>query len=468
MERIQPEAAGVSSESLCCFFAALDRLPLDMHSVIMLRRGKVLLEAYYRPVQPESLHRMFSVTKSFVALAVGCLAEEKRLVLDNPVVSYFPEYSTPYEYTKRTTVRDMLMMRSPHEKTTYKADLSGDWVKSFFTTPPSHVPGTVFSYDTSATHVLGALVEKITGMKLLDYLRGRFLDEIGFSEEAYCLTDPCGVSIGGSGLMARSMDIARLAQFLLDGGRWDGKQLMDERFIVQATSFLSDTSVRGGFADEKQGYGMQFWRTRNHGFMLYGIGGQLALCLPEKEFVLVTAADTLGIQGGVQAILDIFWQEVYERLDIAPSADKTEELERILLNRQILPIEGNTRTFHAEYFFDENKLGLSELCVITDENGGTLAYKNEMGSDTLHFQTGGFHSGNFPYYNCPCITSGAWREENVLIVKSRLLGELLGSVTMELFFTEGGVTISSRKTEGTFLEEFNGIVQGWKCPKTGD
>lgn len=464
MKKVQPEEAGVPPEALCRFFEALDAMPFDMHSVVMIRHGNVILETYYEPYKAYSLHRMFSVTKSLVGLAVGCLAEENKISLDSPICSYFPEYTPVHEYIEQTTVRNMLMMRSPHDKTTYKADLSGDWVGSFFTTKPSHMPGTVFAYDTSATHVLGALVEKVTGMKLLDYLRKCFLDEIGFSKDAYCLKDPQGVSVGGSGLMARTMDLAKIAYFVMKDGKWDGKQLIDCNFLLEATSFLSRTDTRGGFADEMQGYGMQFWRTRNNGFMLYGMGGQLALCLPEKDFILVTTADTLGCKGGVQAILDIFWREVYARLD-TPSHCGKDTLERLLKNRHIQPVRGSANKVDAEYSFDENRLGLSRIHIISDENGGSIEYTNKTGHHVLKFKTDGFYSGIFPYYDCPSITSGAWDGKDILIIKTRLIGEMVGSVKMELYFTKNGITISSRKTEGTYFDEFNGIVQGTKIEK---
>ncbi|MBQ8301431.1 MAG: serine hydrolase [Clostridia bacterium] len=459
MNRISPDEAGVSSRSLSNFFEALDALPFDMHSVIMIRHGKVLLETYYEPYNKETLHRMFSVTKSFVGIAIGHLAYEKKIDLDAPITSYFPEYPTEYEYTKQTTIRNMLMMRSPHEKTTYKEDLTKNWVESYFTVKSTHTPGTVFSYDTSASHVLVALVEKITGMDLMDYLRGAFLDEIGFSKEAYCLKDPFGTSVGGSGLMATPMDLAKTALFVMNGGKHEGKQLTDGVFLEKATSFLSRTDTRGGFVDEKQGYGMQFWRTRNNGFMFYGIGGQLALCLPDKDFIMVTTADALGYQGGVQSILNIFWRDVYSKLD-EPCCCGKYTLEKLLENRKIMPVRGSANTFDGEFVFDENVMGLKNLHVVSDENGGKIDYTNETGSHTLEFKTDGFHSGKFPYYNCDCITSGAWDGENILIVKSRLIGEMVGAVTMELYFTSDGVTISARKTEGTFFKEFNGITQG--------
>lgn len=313
--RIEPLEAGVSAKSVEGFLNALNSLPFDIHSVILIRGSKMLLEKYYEPYDRDTLHRMYSVTKSLVGLAILCLADEGKIRLDDPITKYFPEYPAEYEYIKNMTIRNMLMMRTAHKKTTYKADLSADWVKSYFTTEPTQIPGTVFSYDTSSSHTLGALVEKITGMELLDYLRIKFLDKIGFSKSAYCLKDPFGVSIGGSGLMATPLDVAKVAQFVMNGGAENGEQLINPELISLAVSNLSLTDTHCKCEDEKQGYGMQFWRTRHNGFMLYGLGGQMAICLPDKDFIFIVTADAQECKDGVQMIRDVFWNEIYNNLD---------------------------------------------------------------------------------------------------------------------------------------------------------
>lgn len=314
-ERISPENAGVGNAATDAFFDRLGRLPLDMHGVIMMRGDKILLERYFEPYDRDTLHRMYSITKTFVGLAIGCLADEGKVEIDASITDYFPEYPTRYDYIKQTTIRDMIMMRTAHKRTTYKIDLTKNWVESFFTTEPSHKPGEVFYYDTSSSHTLCALVEKITGMEMLDYLRVKFLDTIGFSKEAYCLKDPFGVSVGGSGLMATPMDVLRVARLVLDGGAYEGEQVISRDFIRLAVSNLTPTAERGKAFDEQQGYGMQIWRTRYNGFMFYGLGGQHAICVPDKDFICVTTADTRDFKEGAQAIRDAFWEEIYEKID---------------------------------------------------------------------------------------------------------------------------------------------------------
>ncbi len=314
-ENAKPCEAGVPDENMRSFFGRIENLPFCVHSVIMIRGQKVFAERYYDSFDKDTLQRMYSVTKSFVSLAVLSLASEGKISLDDYITTYFPEYPTPYEYTKKTTIRNMLMMRSPHDRTTYKRNLEGNWAESFFSTEPSHMPGTVFKYDSSASHTLGALVEKLADKPVLDYLRDKFLDKMGFSENAYCLTDPQGISRGADGLMATAMDIAKTAFFVMNGGILDGEQIISGGLIKEAISCLTATGTHGHFEYEKQGYGLQFWRTLNNGFMMYGKGGQIALCLPDKDFILVTTADSMDNDGGTQNILEIFWQEIYGSLN---------------------------------------------------------------------------------------------------------------------------------------------------------
>ena len=168
--------------------------PFPMHSIKIRQKDRILQDECFGCFQKNAPHRMFSVTKAFTALAVGALLAENRLSLTDPVLRYFPEYTPaePHPYLAAMTIKDMLEMRTCHASTTYKVNMRSNWVESFFTTPPDHRPGMIFKYDTSSAHTLAALVKKISGKGILDYLREVYLDAIGFSGEAYVLKDPFG------------------------------------------------------------------------------------------------------------------------------------------------------------------------------------------------------------------------------------------------------------------------------------
>ncbi len=322
--------------------AAIERLEelfrqqrVHIHGYMLLGGRKILAERYYAPYGQSDNHRMYSITKSFVALAVGLLVKNGLVGMEDKICRYFPEYLSegePHPWCARLTIREMLSMRTCYANTTYKDYDGDDWTESFFRVRPDHISGTVFSYDTSSAHVLGALVEKLTGMKLLDYLRREAFDKLGFSRQAYIMEDKMGVSQGGSGLMSTLRDVAVVAYLCNHFGILDGEELLPFDFMREALSNLVPTDMQPTL-DEQCGYGYFFWmpRTRREdqlgpedGFVMYGMGGQLAVCFPKLDFCYLTMADTIGNPAGLQILYDSFYQTIYpclkERREDNPDA----------------------------------------------------------------------------------------------------------------------------------------------------
>lgn len=352
-----PEAAGISASCIIDALREINIREVSMHSFLLCKDDCLVAEGYYAPVKKNDLHRMFSVTKSFTSIAIGLLQEEGRLSLNDSIVKFFPEYvpntSEAHPWLLATTIRDMLSMRSCHASTTYdKFSSKTDWVKSFFTVAPTHKPGTVFHYDTSSSHTLCALVEKLTGMKMLDYLRNKVLNEIGFSKEAYCLTDGFGVSMGGSGLMATSRDFMLFALLILNNGKLNGKQYISADYIKESTSFQTATCVTGPVPSESQGYGLQFWIGEHGSIVCYGMGGQLAILLPEYNTAIVTTADTQGYQGGNQVIYDAIFRHILPELEKkkapwTPSDEERLAFEQFMSKLAMRPLNHNKAASEA-------------------------------------------------------------------------------------------------------------------------
>lgn len=307
-----PENMGVSSDSIYRFINRLTKDKLPMHSILLARHGQLIEQVYYEPYKSDALHRLYSVSKSFTSIGIGLLIEEGRLSLEDPIINYFPDKlpKKVHPWIEQMTIQDMLRMQTCHSKTTYKEDLKKDWVESFFTTRPDHQPGTIFRYDTSSSHTLCALVERMTGKPMLEFMRNKFLDEIGFSKEAYMLTDPFGISMGGSGLVATPMDLMKFAIIIMNVGKLGKKQLIPEWYIKEAISHQTVNKVEGAIVEETFGYGYQFWCIRHGGFACYGLGGQLAICLPKQDLICITTADTTKIKGGNQFIYDSLYEEI--------------------------------------------------------------------------------------------------------------------------------------------------------------
>lgn len=467
-KRDMPEKLGISSACILDFLKALDCENIVMHSVLMIRKSKIIFEGYYAPFQKDTIHRMFSVSKSFVSAAVGILVGEGKLNLDDCIADYFTEKlpENIHPYISAATVRDLLKMESPHEKTAFKQIESDDYVKSFFVLEPSHIPGTVFSYDTSATHVLCALAEKLTGMELIEFLRMKFLDDAGFSKEAYCMKDPMGVSLGGSGLMALPMDCAVFGEIIMNGGRLGNRQIIPKDYIDAAVSKQTETIVKGISEEEKQGYGYQFWRTRNNGFVCYGMAGQLVLCLPDLDFMLVTTADTQAVHGGVQRIYDLFWKHIFENISdeqIDIDEDRQRELEEYRKALRIKPFENKKISETANKINGvvfkawNNKFEFDDLKLVFDGGRGEVSFSTAKGSFKLVFGMGRHEEGIFPFYLQRCITSAMWSGENEIIIRSYIIGEELGSVYLQICFKNDEAVMLAKKFVGTGFEEFDFI-----------
>ncbi|MGN0318451.1 MAG: serine hydrolase domain-containing protein [Lachnospira sp.] len=469
-----PKECDIPSQYLINFAERLEKEDYYMHGLLVFKGNNICMETYYAPYDRNTLHRLFSITKSFTSIAIGFLVDEGKIRLSDHIVDYFPEKlpkEGAYPYTKMLTIEQMLSMRTCHNRTTYKVNGMVDWVGSFFTTEPTHRPGTNFAYDTSSTHVLSALVEKLSGMPMLDYLRLKFLDQLGFSKDAFILTDPCGVSTGGSGLCATPYDIAKVLYVVAHKGEYNGKQLLPRDYITAAVTKHSDTYGRMQVIEEMQGYGYQFWCTRNNGFVMYGMGGQLALYLPDKDIMMVTTADVQARQGGVQAIYNAFYDEVYSKLDsedarIALESDTVSTTLRLDKKLPCVPGVYSSPLLYKinnkKYIFDDNSHGFKDLCVSVDEDNkcGVLTYTIGADTHSLKFGMGYNEIQQFPGYNFKSAVSGAFRLDGTLLVIAQIIDSAIGRVYFVLNFTLDGqfMTAFLRKAEESFFNEYDAVI----------
>lgn len=482
-----PMEVGIPASSVLRLLDKLEHYQVNMHSLLLMRHGKLVAEGYYAPNRSTDLHRMFSICKTLNALAIGLLAEEGKLRLDDPIASYFPDKvpDNAHPWILEMTVRNMLMMRTCHASTTYKYDIHKEWVESFFITPPTHKPGTVFHYDTSAAHVLCVLTERLSGKPMLDYLKDKVLRKIGWSETSYVLKNEFGDAQGGSGLMATSRDILLLGMLLMQGGRWGDEQLLPAAFVKEMTSNLTPNSLTGGVISEMQGYGYQLWCSRHGGFALYGMGGQLAICLPAQDIILVTTADTQGCGGGNDFIYNSFYEEILPALDTHPADEATEAAQTALLaerlasltlaplkkwRRTVLDIPYNDSFLnsaacaeainHKVFYLENNPQGFTALSLSLSDKEGMLNFTRGGASCSLPFGLDTCLPGTFPEYNMACATSAMWLSADTFCLKSHLLDTCVGSVQFELVFGENDVTVFMKKIEETLFNEYAGHLYG--------
>ena len=471
-KRGTPESVGIPSQTITNFILRLQKQKVPMHSILVYRHDCLVTEGYYAPYQPDTLHRMFSISKSFTSIAIGLLADEGKLSLDDPIISYFPDKvpDDVHPWIAAMTIRDMLMMRTCHASTTYKVNMQTDWVESFFTVPPTHPAGKLFHYDTSSAHTLAALAERLSGMSMLDYLKEK-LSVLGFSRESYMLTDPFGVSMGGSGLTATPMDLLKFAYLIAHEGLVDGKQLLSSSYIRKATSNLTPTLVPAPCRSEACGYGYQFWRNEKDGYVCYGMGGQLIIFLPKWDLICITTADTQGIGGGNQLIYDALYDEILPSLapNPLPEDQKShQELLSLLQKLEIAPLEASISSPVAKkvdqirFSVAANDQGFSDLRLTLGKDEGTLSFTLREKEYQLVFGLGCIRTGIFPVYEQRYAASGAWLADDTFYLRFHIIDAYVGSVHFEFSFGEDDVTVFMRKQEESLFHEFQGHLYGKK------
>lgn len=489
MEMKTPESMGLSSAVIERYLRSLDADHLATHDVIIARGDSILFETYIPPFRGEDTHRMYSVTKSFVSLAVGFALDEGLLSLDDPMDKYFHQEleGQTDEYLRYQTVRQMLMMSTAKPCQNWFAARTDDRVRYYFQNPlPSRVPGEKFDYDSTGTFVIGALIERLTGKKLAVYLREKLFDKIGVSEKAHFLTCPGGHTWGDSAALMLPRDLLLIARFVLNGGSWNGEQLISAGYIKDATSTLIENDTGKGMISD-QGYGYYIWKSFGNEFFFYGMGCQFALCIPDKDLILIYNGDNQGRDSeAMKTILhgfrDIVASAVTDSaLPEDPAAAKSladyAASMKLMAAWETCTPTVKEKMLGCTYALDENPMGMKSFCF-TEENGVLhWHYVNAQGEKDLAFgmnenvlglfpQTGystfvGSQPGHRLYR---CAVSGAWCAEDTLRIKVQVIDDYFGNFDAYFRFSPDGeqVEITMKKTAEDFFDEYSGEAKGHK------
>ncbi|HWX21526.1 MAG TPA: serine hydrolase [Candidatus Binatia bacterium] len=313
LPRSAPEAQGVSSEGILSFLEAIAKSNHEFHSFMMLRHGHVIAEGWWRPYRPEAPQMMYSLSKSFTSTAVGFAVSEGKLTVNDSVTSFFPGDlpEKVSEHLAALRVKHLLTMSVGHAKDSTPS-LWGEenWVRKFLSLPIENAPGTAFLYNSGATYMLSAIVQKVTGQKVLDYLQPRLFGPLeieGLSWE----TCPRGINTGGWGLKIQTEGLAKFGQLYLQKGNWNGRQLLSREWLAEATSFkiqqpAPDLERAKKQSDWHQGYCYQFWRCRHNAFRGDGAFGQFTIVMPEQDAVIAITSESPNMQGE----LDLVWDHL--------------------------------------------------------------------------------------------------------------------------------------------------------------
>lgn len=347
LPRSTPEAQGVASAGIQAFFDALASSNHEMHGFVMVRRGHVIAEGWWAPYAPELRHTLYSMSKSFTSTAVGFAVAEGRLKVTDKVVSFFPDDlpGTVSDHLSALTVQDLLTMSVGNEKEPTQAVVkSENWVRTFLAQPVTHVPGTVFMYNSAATYMCSAIVQKLTGQPILQYLTPRLFDPLAIRGATWenC---PRGINTGGWGLSVPTGALAKFGQLFLQKGQWQGRQILPVSWIEEATSIKIQQPLpaKPNRPNEQndwlQGYAYQFWRCQHGAYRGDGAFGQFTIVLPEQETVIAINSESPSMQGQ----LDLVWEHLLPALKkdaTLPAQPEAEaRLRQTLANLALPPLE---------------------------------------------------------------------------------------------------------------------------------
>ena len=306
LPRSTPESEGIPSSAIVDFLQASEKMH-DLHSFMLLRHGRVVAEAWWDPYRRDTPHMLYSLSKSFTSTAVGLAVADGLLTVDDTVISHFPD-DTPDKVSPNLAsmkVRHLLSMSTGHDTDATNATMSGQTspYRAFLSLPVEHEPGTHFVYNSAASFILSAIVQKLTGKTLFEYLTPRLLDPLGI-DGAFWESHPNGVNYGGWGLFLKTEDIARFGQLYLMNGEWEGKQLVPRAWVDDATT----KQIHNGTdpeSDWNQGYGYQFWRCRHNCFRGDGAFGQYCIVMPDQDAVIAITAGVADMQAVLNGVWDI-------------------------------------------------------------------------------------------------------------------------------------------------------------------
>lgn len=487
-EKITPEEAGISSRFVEKLITKLNKRGLQMHSLLLMKGDKLFGEYYWAPFNKDFLHRAYSQTKSFTAVAIGLLEEDGKLSLDDPISKYFPEkINTPLpERLKEQTIRQMLTMTTVSECARWFDTDYADRTELYFNYNRDGIvrpSGTIWEYDSAGSQVLASLVDKLSGMKLFDFLYERIFKHLGTFKNAYMLQTRNGDSWGDSAMICTTRDTLSFARFVMNYGTFGGKRLMNEKYLKLATSAAVDNTEYGNPVF-MNGYGYQIWHTEMDGFAFYGMGSQYCVCIPSLDLIIACNADTQGYDQANDIILGYFFDLIAENISdapLAPDPEAVRSLEAATADLKLYSIKGmNDSPFRSEldgkeYECLENPMGWKRFSISFSPDGsrGTINYTNAQGDKSLDFGINHNLFGKFPELGYSgdrgglrttdgstydAAVSATWKEEKKLVINLQIIDRYFGNGKWFFGFNGNEATILMKKTAEDFLDTYKGIA----------
>jgi len=483
-EKITPEEAGVSSRHIEQYISMLERRGMTIHGILMMKGDKVFTEHYWAPFHQNFCHRAYSQTKSFVGIAIGLLIDDGKLKLNDKICQFFPEKIEQELFPElaNQTIEQMLTMTTVGGCASWFEREACDRTKLYFEPRKRYrLPGTIWKYDSAGSQVLSALVEKLSGKSLFEYLNERIFSHLGTFRTAEILKTPNGDSWGDSAMICTLRDMASFGRLLMKNGAWEGKQLISEEYVKKATSNIVDNRINCHEDVFSHGYGYQIWRTEQNGFAFNGMGAQLTICLPEKDLLFTVYGDNQGHVAAKSIIVGGFMDYIASTMSQeALPEDKCAEhlLEERTRDLKMRAIQGNAdspyrkRISGKTYICEDNALGIEKFAFFFDDTDeGEFRYTNQQGNKTIRFGINKNVFGKFPQYGYSNECGGVpttdgylyddavslcWASDNRILMCIQIIDRYFGKVSAVFGFHDKDAVCHFEKNAEDFLKEYEG------------
>jgi CubicO group peptidase (beta-lactamase class C family) len=459
LPRAKPSEVGVPAEAVRSFLKDAVRSGQELHSLMIVKSGAVIAEGWWHPYRRQDPHILFSLSKSFASTAAGFAVSEGRFTLDDAVLDFFPEQGPrePGANLRAMRVRHLLSMSVGHDSESLgpaMRDATVDWRDLFLNHPVPFVPGEHFLYNSMATFMVSAIVQKTTGQRLLDYLSPRLLQPLGIVGATW-EQNAAGIDVGGWGLSVKTEDIAKFGLLYLNDGLWNGSPILPEGWAKEATKkHVSNGSDPNN--DWNQGYGFQFWRCRHGAVRGDGAFGQYCVVMPNQDAVVAIT----GTVSDMGAVLNALWDHLLPSLNAGQGDGSddllAQELAHLALATPDARGEAVAGMFSGRYVFEEPEAIRKELSVEFGPEADSFVWSSDHGAERWVAGRGSWRAAEKD--GSRTVAAGNWQSSDRYLLHVR---DALGTYgeDIEMVFNPDGVRVTHR-TQGAFWAADNTEMVG--------
>ncbi len=454
LERTSPESLGIPSRVFTDFYKELELIKFPLHHFIFLRHGKIATQGSWAPYEKEMNHMMYSTSKTITSLAVGFCIDDGLLKLDDRITDFFPELITGplHEYNKMRTVRNLLVMATGEGGDAKSIDRSyPNWLKTFLNTPPRLKPGTLYGYDSSGTHALSAVVQRVTGKTMEEYLYEKLFKPLDI--EGVYFESQMGINTGSRGFHCKIEDIAKIALMIHQDGMYEGKRIISKEFLDEARANQIEVTHFTSYIDGNPGYGYYFWLYRDGAYGSKGHGGNMFVIYPKYDVIFAFMANFEDGWGHLPEMVHLIWNRLFNDIHDNPLKEDPEAYNELLEKEASLkypvPEELKERSPREDfidakkYVIAKNPAQIHDLVINKKDRG--LEFTFTIGKDCHEWKFEAGHKDWLFQNITETMDEGwvryFWRNENVLECVI-LLKEKLGSYHLNIYVNEDDDSLS--------------------------